>query len=278
MDLSAVRKQIIEGIETHCREAFDNDLRKHLGASVIGKPCARQAWYSFRWTFREQFSSRMLRLFNRGHREEERFVAYLRGAGWTVWELDPTTGDQWRISDWNGHFGGSLDGIAWHPVYSEQFGYFLTEFKTHNAKSFAKLRADGVRKAKPEHFVQMSTYGAYRRLKYAIYMAVNKDDDDLHIEVVELDIGLAIDVKNKARDIIEAQTPPKKISSSETYFDCKFCAAKGICHGSDPYLKNCRSCEFASPSDNKTWHCRHFGIIPEEIIPQGCSYHKEVGR
>lgn len=274
MDLSAVRKQIVEGIDAYCLQAFDDELRKHLGASVIGKPCARQAWYSFRWTFKENHTPRMRRLFNRGHREEERFIAYLRGAGWTVWEADPHTGKQFRISDWNGHFGGSLDGIAWHP----DFGYFLAEFKTHNAKSFAKLKTEGVRKAKPEHFVQMSTYGAYRRLQYAIYMAVNKDDDDLHIEVVELDERLAKEIMNKAGDIITTQIPPKKLNNSETYFDCKYCAAKGICHGSDPYLKNCRSCEFASPHDNKTWLCAKFGIIPEEVIPKGCGYHKEIGR
>ena len=31
-------------------KAADDGLRQHLGASLIGKPCERALWYTFRWT------------------------------------------------------------------------------------------------------------------------------------------------------------------------------------------------------------------------------------
>src|SRR5690606_10943785 len=104
---------------------------------------------------------------------------------------------QWRILDCNGHFGGSLDGIAdasfdvtTNTVDSDappKLGAtpriertipageeFLLEFKTHNTKSFVNLVNIGVREAKPEHWSQMQVYMHKRGLKHALYMAVNK--------------------------------------------------------------------------------------------------------
>ena len=48
----------------------DGPHRGRLGASIIGRPCARQLWYSFRNLFDRTFSGRILRLFETGHLEE----------------------------------------------------------------------------------------------------------------------------------------------------------------------------------------------------------------
>src|SRR5574337_818227 len=79
------------------REAAE-PRRGHLGASVIGRPCERQLWYAFRWAYQEQFKGRMLRLFQRGHREEDWFAADLRSTGAQVHSVDPRTGQQFRFS------------------------------------------------------------------------------------------------------------------------------------------------------------------------------------
>ena len=86
--------------------------RAHLGASIIGRECSRELWYTFRWVAKKLHQARILRLFSRGQNEEERFNEYLRQGGLTVWDTDPETGEQWRISDVHGHFGGSLDGVV----------------------------------------------------------------------------------------------------------------------------------------------------------------------
>lgn len=170
---------------------------------------------------------------------------------------------QIRISDCKGHFGGSTDGIAEHP----QYGRFLTEFKTQaTGKKFVELCEKGVKLVKPEHFAQMSMYGYKLGLQYAIYMAVNKNDDDLHVEVVELDWKLGEDLVRKAELIIFSETPPNGIGMSVAYFECGWCDMKGICHLNEQPLRNCRSCKHSKPVDNAEWQCEHYGIIPKDAI------------
>ena len=49
-------------------EASQGDgFRDHLGASLIGKACARALWYDFRWVTPSWHSGRLLRLFETGH-------------------------------------------------------------------------------------------------------------------------------------------------------------------------------------------------------------------
>ena len=198
-------------IDAACIQLYnETEPRRHLGASVIGEECSRRVWYLFHWWKPEVFTARMLRLFNRGHREEERFVQWLRAIGYQVYDVDPNTGDQWRIKAVKGHFGGSLDGIGGVP-YPELNGlHMLLEFKTHNAKSFAKLKKDKVAKSKPRHYKQMCTYGRAYQYRVGLYFAICKDDDDIHVEIVELDWSLGDDMYRRADEIINARLPPPR--------------------------------------------------------------------
>jgi hypothetical protein len=274
-------------IEAGCRAEFDEDPRTHLGASVIGDDCQAKAWNAFRWLKFEQFDARMLRLFNRGHEEEARFVRWLTVAGWEVREFDPVTTKQFRITGVKGHFGGSLDGLAKAPShYAMTIGLdpdtvFLIEFKTHSEKSFAKLKKDGVVKAKPQHYRQMCSYGRAYGLKFALYCAVNKNNDELHFEVVPLDWREADDLFRKAESIILSQVRPPKIAMTETFFDCKYCDFAGLCHRNEVPTKNCRSCRHATPVDNAGWYCAiHSPVngenIPKEVIPVGCPSYARI--
>ena len=154
-----IAKQILADIDDYCAEIYNDGHRNHLGASLIGDDCARKLYYSFRWAKHEKFSGRMQRLFNRGHREEERFVDWLRGIGFQVWEVTPE-GNQHRIKAVQGHFGGSLDGVGVTPDKYKINEPLLLEFKTNGTGSaFTKLKEKGVAVAKPQHFAQMSVYG-----------------------------------------------------------------------------------------------------------------------
>lgn len=258
-------------VDHYCEVTYNDGHRKHLGASLIGDPCSRKLWYIFRWAKAETYTGRQQRLFDRGKREEARFIEWLRGIGAEVHEA-ASNGKQFRISSCNGHFGGSLDGMVKLP---KKYGFsdmLLVEFKTNGTgKGFNELKEKGVAVAKPQHFAQMSIYGAKLDLKYALYMNINKNDDDLYVEVVELDFKLAHTLENKARDIIEAQTAPEKFSFNPATFECSYCHFKGICHGTDKPEVNCRSCVKCAPISNGQWHCdKYNSIIPEEYIKQGC--------
>src|SRR5574337_1131414 len=86
------------------------DWRNHLGASLIGRKCERELWYSFHWATLTRHEGRMLRLFNRGHLEEPRFLAMFRMIGCTVYHQDDK-GKQFRCIGHKRHFGGSLDAV-----------------------------------------------------------------------------------------------------------------------------------------------------------------------
>ncbi|CAB4131788.1 hypothetical protein UFOVP131_59 [uncultured Caudovirales phage] len=281
------RKKLVLAIENDidaaCRAEFAEDPRTHLGASVIGDDCRAKAWNAFRWLKFEQFDGRMLRLFNRGHEEEARFVRWLTIAGWEVREFDPETKKQFRIVGSKGHFGGSLDGMAKAPSrYAMSIGLdantiFLLEFKTHSEKSFAKLKKDGVVKSKPQHYRQMCSYGRAYGFHFALYCAVNKNTDELYFEVVQLDWREADDLFRKAEGIIFSQTRPPKIAQTDSFFDCKYCDFAGLCHRGEVPTKNCRSCRNAFPVDNAEWFCQvHNANIPKDVIPVGCSSYARI--
>lgn len=277
----------------------------------------------------------MLRLFNRGHREEIRFVEWLRGIGVEVHEfekpdyvllyhdgsgsyiledasyyeraqltsepLDDVTGiadhetaarmqglkiperKQIRIKDVDGHFGGSLDGIGrYFPGVAEYLNlpydeWGLTEFKTHGEKSFNLLIADGLKAHKPEHWSQMQAYMKKKGLRYGVYMAICKNTDRMWVEFVLADHIAGEGLIGKARDIVYSKTPPPKIHTSPSWFECKFCDFRGPCHFKQPMDKSCRTCEFVSPAPDGRWYCNAWkSLIPEDNEKDGCARWQEI--
>ena len=271
--LTAVLNQRIEHYSV---TTYDDGFRSHLGASLIGHECSRYLWYVFRWTFKEQFSGRMRRLFKRGHREEANFIELLRGAGLMVVDHGED-GNQIRIKAVNGHFGGSLDGQVTGITVelNTELGFnlppMLLEFKTKGTGAgFNNMVKNGVKLENKQHYEQMCMYGKHHNLYYAIYMVVNKNDDSLHLEIVTLDHRVADDALARAEMIINSQQPPRKVSENPAFITCKLCNAKGICHEAHPLVKNCRSCINARPIEDGAWQCSMFGTIPKEYIPAGC--------
>jgi hypothetical protein len=82
---TALAKRIKEDIDEYCVRTYDGGHRSHLGASLIGRECKRYLWYVFRWCLHEKTTGRQQRLFNRGHREEDRFIEWLEGIGFQLW-------------------------------------------------------------------------------------------------------------------------------------------------------------------------------------------------
>lgn len=178
---------------------------------------------------------------------------------------------QWRILDVDGHFGGSLDGILLNVPGFSTTEQILAEFKTHNEKSFTKLKDEGVKVSKPTHYRQMQVYMHKRKIYIALYMAVNKNTDELYIEFVHYDQAEAEAMLARAVTIIYSAKPPKRIAQRPSWFDCKFCDFAGICHYGEPMVKSCRNCRFSAPGPNGSWFCgRWQGTIPPEAIAKGC--------
>lgn len=127
------------------------------------------------------------------------------------------------------------------------------------------------------HFSQMCGYGKDLEIRYGLYVAVNKNDDEIYFEFVELDWNKASELEKKAADIIYAKLPPPRINENPSYWKCKWCTDfKNICHDNASIEKNCRSCVFASPGEKAEWVCEKYGEIPRGFLKQGCGEWKGI--
>lgn len=278
--LSRTQKMIDKVIEDNQNACVPMEpkscFRNHLGASLIGRECSRELWYTFRWALKIKFNARILRLFARGHLEEDRFIFYLREAGIKVWTRD-ANGAQFRMKACNGHFGGSMDGVGkGFPEVPDL--PVLLEFKTHNDKSFNKLVKEGLKAAKPEHETQCQCYMGGNNLKFAAYYAVNKNTDEWHTELVPFEENMYKLYISRADYIINQPYPPDRAFSSRADYRCKFCNYQTLCwlRGTEPAI-NCRTCKHSVPYPEGKWWCnqkKRFIVNEEMHLP--CNAHSYI--
>lgn len=277
--LNAVDPVVAAIYEQYEKRNASEQSRTYLGASIIGKECERALWYDFRWASREEFDGRKLRLFQTGHLSEPRFVEDLRSIGATVHDTDPSTGKQFGCADLAGHMRGHMDGCA-TGIPGGGKKWHVLEFKTHSAKSFAELKKKGVAAAKPQHYAQMIWYMGKTGMDRALYLAVNKDTDELYSERVEFDPTAFAKLQAKGERVIFSATPPARLSDDPKFFICNWCSHKGVCHGMQVPPVSCRTCAHATPEreGDARWSCaRHpegkASAIPVHVQRTGCPLH-----
>ncbi len=253
--------------------------RRYLGASAIGEECERRLWFNFRHASSETFPGRLYRLFETGDLEEIRMVKDLRSIGCEIHEV-AEDGKQFEVTALGGHFSGHMDG-AGRKIPGAEKTWHVLEFKTHNDKSYKLLKKHGVRLSKPKHYAQMQTYMHLTGMKRALYLAANKNTDDLYAERMEYDESFCIGLLEKARRIIFSSQPPTRISERPDYYGCNFCEAKELCHGGDcPALPiksvSCRQCCHATSREDglARWVCDKHGMsLAPEDQDRACNDH-----
>jgi hypothetical protein len=112
----------------------DGGRRGHLGASLIGNPCARALYYGFRWAHQEKFSGRMLRLFDRGHEEEFRFRDWLELLGIKVDIVDPATVEQLWFHTESRAYSSRFAGEPMNAAMAKE-GHNVTNHVTHRREA-----------------------------------------------------------------------------------------------------------------------------------------------
>jgi len=250
-------------------EAKENKPRPHLGASMLGHPCERWIWLSFRWAVRQKFEGRILRLFRRGHNEEASIIKDLDMIGIEFSKRQAHV-------DFGSHVSGSLDAIIEGGVPEAPTKRHVAEFKTHNKKSFDALAKDGVKKTKPEHWAQMQVYMAGSYIDRALYVAVCKDDDRIYTERVRFEKEAAEKLIAKGKRLALQDNIPAPISTDGTWYQCRWCPAHDFCFGSKLTREvNCRTCAHATAKEDSTWRCERHDAdgIPFEYQLKGCESH-----
>jgi CRISPR/Cas system-associated exonuclease Cas4 (RecB family) len=226
-------------------------------------------------------------VFQSGHLQEPRIYADLDAIGCTVYDMDPSTGKQWSFTEptTGNHFKGNADGIVTGLPQAPKSPHVL-EIKTASAKMFAEMQKFGVKKAKPEHYAQMLMYMKWSIDLYgengctrAIYIVVNKDNDDIYTERLEYNKDEAKAIIDKALAVITATEPPVGISQDPSWYECKFCDYHSICHGTDVPAPTCRSCAHVTPEMNgdARWSCaRYQNDISVDTQRTGCDSHRYI--
>lgn len=247
--------------------------RSHFGFSNIGETCARKLWFSWKWVLAKAFPARILRLFNRGHLEEARFLAMLVSAGFDV-HYETPGGGQFRIVDHNGHAGSAIDAVVVGIPDLPEGTPALTEMKTHSDKYFKLLVRKGVREGFWKHYVQMQVYMRKHNLSWGLYMAVNKNDDELYCELISFDPAVADRYIERAGMILNSDEAPPRVNDSPGWYECKYCDYNKLCHQAVLPDINCRTCLHSSPVEDAKWHCVHHNVeISKADQLQGCNTH-----
>lgn len=254
-------------IDRH-HEAGQEPPRPHMGCSMLGHPCDRYLWLAFRWMLPHAKPGRLLRLFRRGHIEEHQILKDLRAIGCVLRE---TTGGQIRV-DFGSHVSGSVDAVIESGLPESPNKPHVAEFKTHSRKSFEDLAKHGVEKSKPQHYVQMQVYMHGLGIDRALYLAVCKDDDRLHVERVRLDKDVAEKAVARGKRLAIVDEMPPPLSTDPSWYQCKMCDGHRVCHVAPDPPKSCRSCAHSTAKEDGTWRCERFQRdgIPLNFQRMGC--------
>ena len=262
-------------------EIRENNKRRrgYLGMSGGGN-CARQNFYNFRGVQAQPFTAKTLKNFASGHRAEPVIIERLRQVhGLQIIYLDPDTGKQFEVHDFDGHFMGHLDfeviGLLQAPrtvhvgECKETAEKKLQEFRRIKDKVGEK---NTLKAWNENYYAQHQLYMKYRRRKRGWLVVAsagvrdwdacrtdyNKDDADYYTE--------------KARQIIyEPERIPDRIAEDPSYFKCGWCDFKRICFEQNWPIRNCRTCVYGKPDKGGEWLCqKHERHLTRDEQEEGC--------
>ena len=258
--------KLVEAIYKAWEKRELGNRREHLGASEIGAECDRAIWYGFRWRQKQDFDGRILRLFNRGKREEDVVYDDLEATGAQVFSK------QVSFEMWGGHFAGSADGIC--VIGKENF---VIEIKTANAKNWQNVHKSGVAVEKPQHYCQMQIYMGAVKLKRGIYICVNKNTDEIHAETIEFNQEEYDALVARAKSIVFSNSEPEKLTENAADYRCKQCPYWSACFENKEPDKNCRMCSFSVPNEDGGWYCaKHRKNLTKQEQEAACTDWKDI--
>lgn len=252
-----------------------NEHYDSLGISVgeINQECDRALWYGLHWVSQpEVIDGRKLSIFLTGDRWENVLVDDLERIGVEVY------GQQDRIRLAAGHIRGKCDGKAMGVIEAPKTEHLL-EFKSSNDKGFKEIVKKGCKEGKPLHFGQVQLGMHMFGLTRALYLVVNKNDDERYSERINYDAEWCMRTIARAERIINSPEPPSRISEDPDFFGCRFCKHKGVCHDKMWPRISCRTCIHSTPTmdGDAAWDCSRWSK-PLSIDEQkaGCAAHLTI--
>lgn len=230
-----------------------DSVRTYLGASGLMHECARSVFYAFRKVTLPSFPGRILRLFRTGDIEEERVRHELKAIGFEV------GGDQSQMRAFGGLVKGHTDGFVRLPGLP----WLLFEAKSCNRKRFKELERfyrDGVEAAHPlqawksHYWGQIHIYMQAFGLDGCLYAVVNKDTDEVRVDLIEYDAVEARAARDRALECLGHEPPARPFKKPRTP-TCTYC---------DQYAPCWEAQTFEPPVRCGT--CEHFDVLISEGV------------
>lgn len=220
--------------------------RPHLGGSVVGHTCKRFVFYSFRWAYLNKIEAKLNRIFRIGDAIETILVKELAEIGIEV------KYSQQQVGGYKGHGGGSTDGRAW--IDGEEH---LFEAKSMNHTNFLEMQRKKCEESKPQYYNQTQIYMGKLGLKKTLFICMDKNTSDIYIEIIKFDeytYEMLLAKEEEVIDAVHINTFPR-ISNNPSWYQCKFCDAKEVCHGGGMPVVSCRTCQHVQIHDEGKWAC-----------------------
>lgn len=248
--------------------------RPYLGYSQIGEECARYLWYSFHWAFRNVATMAQARIFRRGHQEEANVITDLERVGIQCFD---TLQNQIEVVGIMGHAKGHPDGRCINVPGADRTEHLL-EIKSMKDEYFKQIFRVGCQTAQPVYFVQQQCYMGKMGLTRSLLAVTNKNTEARHYERIHFDKDVADKAEERGFDIVVSNEPPPKLNEDPSWYKCKFCDAKEVCHFGAPAERNCRTCRFSKVLNDGKWGCSCLAFntdkpVPVEFQRTGCKHH-----
>lgn len=261
LDNRTLEEKIIDGLNG---PDVSSDRREYLGYSGLGDSCNRKIWYNFRWCKKGSISGRISRLFQRGHDEEITIQREFKRLGADI------TDDQLEVIGFESHVKGHIDGVLSNTPWFDD--PILIEIKTYNASRFKTLEKLKVKQSDYTYYCQMQSYMGHLKLDKALFIATCKNDDHRYIEIVDFNKDVFDILERKSEEIVITDLPPEKTGSGQsTWFECRFCNFKPICHHNEKIDSNCRTCKYGTIVNDGAWRCSDSNsYLSKENQIQGC--------
>jgi hypothetical protein len=254
-----------------------------VAMSEAANECARAIWYRLRWAAPlEEITGQKERKFETGRREEVRLLDDLEATGIKVERIDPATGKQFAVELARGWLRGKMDGRAL-GIPEAPKTLHVVECKSHSDRSYKELlkhappKGEGLKKSKPEHHAQCQLYMHAQHLKRCLYLAVNKNTEELYAERIEYDAAFCLALEAKIERIAASDRAPPRLWEDPTAkgaFACNWCSAKPICHERAFARINCRTCLSSDFRDGaEVWCTLHDRQLSYDKQQSGCEHH-----
>lgn len=248
--------------------------RPYLGYSQIGEECARYLWYSFRWAYRNVRTIQQARISRRGHQEEANIIEDLERAGIQCFD---TLQNQIELVGIMGHAKGHPDGRCINVPGAEKTEHLL-EMKSAKEQYFNQMFRVGCQQAQPTYFVQQQCYMGKTGLTRSLFVVTNKNNEARHYERIHYDEDVFNKAEERGFDIVVSVEPPPRLNEDPSWYKCKFCDAKEVCHFNAPAERNCRTCYHSKVLNNGQWGCSCPAFNTNKPVPvkfqrTGCKDH-----